>query len=243
MYIYDSQNMIPERIKEAETILKKIKVKHAFITGSFLYEKEYEDIDLFIISRSKKIKEYDKHWGKELTGNPDVAVQIIDFNTLHSLFYHSISKSCVSKNTLPKKALKQTMSHYWDIINVTVPEILNNKKNFRKFIRSYVITTHYIKYNKILTSYELRKKIFQYKDYISVLDEIFSDTPEIFRKNLKKTYIKRLFYEWAGQYKRFFEDSGQRYLYLICQKIYRGVINGGTSRVQKYNHWNDFAKI
>ena len=54
MFIYDSQNMIPKRIKIAEELLNQIPAKHCFITGSFLYKEKFKDIDIFIISRSKK---------------------------------------------------------------------------------------------------------------------------------------------------------------------------------------------
>ena len=56
MIIYNpSNNMIlKERIDEAQKILDEIPAKSVFITGSFLFSEKYRDIDVFIITRSKK---------------------------------------------------------------------------------------------------------------------------------------------------------------------------------------------
>jgi len=46
-------HMIPGRVEEAKKILKGLN-KPAFISGTFLFSKEYTDIDIFIISPKKK---------------------------------------------------------------------------------------------------------------------------------------------------------------------------------------------
>ncbi len=45
-------HMIPERIEKAKKILKEIN-KPAFISGSFLYAHEYNDIDIFVIAKKR----------------------------------------------------------------------------------------------------------------------------------------------------------------------------------------------
>ena len=54
MIIYNPQDFdfIPKRLSEAESILSSIPVKYCFITGSFLYKINYNDIDIFVVSRS-----------------------------------------------------------------------------------------------------------------------------------------------------------------------------------------------
>ena len=62
MIIYNPQNerMIKERIERAEALLNQVPAKYCFITGSFLYKEKYNDIDVFVISRTKKeIKDKD----------------------------------------------------------------------------------------------------------------------------------------------------------------------------------------
>src|SRR3989338_7656840 len=106
MIIYSPHNekLINERLKEAEDLLAQVPTKYCFITGSFLYKEKYKDIDVFVVTRSKK----------ELTlKNKKVKITTIDFNDLYSLFYHSISKSCIAKSILPAKQLKVTLTDYW----------------------------------------------------------------------------------------------------------------------------------
>jgi hypothetical protein len=52
-YIH-GEGMIPERVEQAKEILQKLKPKKAFISGSFLYKKDYEDVDIYVISRKRK---------------------------------------------------------------------------------------------------------------------------------------------------------------------------------------------
>ena len=82
MIIYnpDNEKIIAQRLKQAEDILNKIPAKYCFISGSFLYKENYKDIDVFIISRSKK---------KFKSENKKTKITVIDFNDLYSLFYHS----------------------------------------------------------------------------------------------------------------------------------------------------------
>lgn len=134
MIIYNPHDKVLDasRLKQAEAILSSIPAKHCFITGSFLHKERYNDIDVFVISRSKKeIAVKDKK----------VKVTVVDFNSMHSLFFHSISKSCVSKSILPRKDLKVTLADYWGVVNEAVPSLLNRKKGFEKVVRFLVLYT------------------------------------------------------------------------------------------------------
>jgi len=203
--------MLKERIKEAEAILESIPHKYCFITGSFLFKEKYKDIDVFVITRSKKeIK----------LKNKSINMQKIDFNDLYSLFYHSISKSCIAKEILPKKPLKVTISDYWEIINETVPSMLNEKRRYKKEIRYLILYSEYLQKNKILSSNELAKNISKFNRYKEVLTYIKKVAPRIFVQKLSKGYIKRYFYSWASAYKDMIEkyDSHQ-YLYNLTHTI------------------------
>ena len=88
MIIYNPSHGViaKERIKAAEALLDSIPAKYCFITGSFLYKEKYNDIDIFVITRSKK----------ELPiNNKKMNITIIDFNDLYSIFYHSASRNCI----------------------------------------------------------------------------------------------------------------------------------------------------
>ena len=210
VYNPNNTNIVNERLEKCRDILLSIPIKYCFITGSFLYKKDYKDIDVFVISRTKKeIK----------TDNPKVNIIKIDFNDLYSLFYHSVSKSCIAKNILPKRQLKITLADYWNIINEAVPSVLNNKKAFYKEIRFVVLYTEYLKKGQIIDSFGLMKKISKFNNYKEFLNYLSENVPEIIAKHIKRSYVKRYFYTYAGSYKDLFEYDSHRYLYDLAHKI------------------------
>lgn len=214
MIIYNPHNekIITERIKQAKELLEQIPAKHGFITGSFLYKQDYKDIDIFVISRTTKKLNVD---------HKKVKITAIDFNDLYSLFYHSISKSCISKNILPTKPLKVTLADYWHIINEAVPTILNKKDKYHKDIRFLILYTEYFRTGEILDTYQLNKKISSFKNYGDILDYVKENVPKIMVKKRKKSYLKRFFYTQAGFYKDLIEYDAQQFLYNLTHKVTR----------------------
>jgi hypothetical protein len=209
MIIYNPDHMIPERIKEAEKILDKLPYRYCFITGTFLYNKTYGDVDVFVITRSKRKIELEKR----------IKISFIDFNDLHSLFYHSITSMCVAKEILPRKELRTTVADYWSIINETVPTLINDKNDFRKAIRSLVLNTEFLENDRILNSYELRNKVNSFTSYIGVLEYIKTHAPLAVKHTVKKSYIRRYFYTQAGFHRQNIKYPGQKDLYDLSHAI------------------------
>lgn len=264
MIIYNphDESIIQERIKHVNNILNKLPFKHCFISGSFLYKEKYKDIDIFIITRAeKKIKNYlktdnkirtedklrtnnkIKANNKPITENiPDdikdynkAKINVIDFNDLYSLFYHSVSKSCISKNILPQRPLKATLSDYWAVINEAVPTLLNQKTTYHKDVRSLVLYTEYFKTGNVLDTFQLNKKIMQFKDYKQIIDYIQNELPLIIqtksiqakkKKSYQKSYLKKFFYTQAGFYKDMLSYKAQKFLYNLTHSILKGVAYG-----------------
>ncbi len=219
MIIYNpsSENIISERIKQAEAILSHIPAKYCFISGSFLYKERYKDIDLFVVSRTKKeLKSSDRK----------VKITFLDFNDLYSLFYHSISKSCFAKNILPQKPLKVTISDYWQIINEAIPTLLNQKDKFHKNVRFLILYTEYFKSGEILDSFQLSQKILSFKDYQEIIHYVRNKVPAIIQKQSKPSYAKRFFYTQAGYYKEHQEYAAQKFLYALTHQVARASARG-----------------
>ena len=219
MIIYNPhhQDFQNNRIKEAEEILNQISSKYCFITGSFLYKKNYNDIDVFIVSRSKK---------PFISKNGKVNITIIDFNNLSSLFYHSIAKSCLAKNLLPTRPLKVTLTDYWQVINEAIPTILNQKDKYHKDIRFLILYTHYYKTGEILDTFQLSQKIHSFGDYTQILNYVKREVPLIIAKKAKVSYAKRFFYTQASHYKELTEYKAQDFLYNLTHEITRGLAHG-----------------
>lgn len=219
MIIYNPHNekIMQKRIKLAEEILNQIPAKYCFITGSFLYKEKYKDIDIFIISRTKK---------RMNINNKKAKINIIDFNDLYSLFYHSISKSCIAKNILPTKPLKVTISDYWQVINEAVPMLLNQKNLFHKNIRFLILYIEYFRTSEVLDTFQLAQKINEFKGYKKVIEYAENQIQESIIKNTKNSYAKRFFYTQAGYYKDLREYEAQNFLYKLSHDIVRGFTNG-----------------
>jgi len=189
MYVYSPERILPARIKEAERILGKVRAKHAFITGSFLYRRAYKDIDLFVVTRSKR--------DFSMEG---VDVHVIHPNRLSSLFYHSASKLCVSKSILPRPKVRTTMSDYFDLLNsrlTPVDNIMDRDKEFR----DAVLATIYHAEARILDSEEL--KSYRFHTHESFESFILAKAPAAFRDNMRPAYRRRFF---AG-FKAYYADA------------------------------------
>lgn len=214
----ENTSLIQKRLPLIEKIFKKIPAKYVFISGSFLYKEKYNDIDVFVVSRNKSLQ--------KLNLDKKINLQIIDFNQLHSLFYHSVSKSCIAKNFLPKKDLKVTISRYWMWINESVPNFHNQPDWIEKDSRSLIMYTEYLKNGKILSSEELTKKCKELKNLRKILDYINNEVPFVINKSIKKSYLKRFFYTIAGFCKENLEYDTEQFLLDLVHKITRGEING-----------------
>ncbi|MDO8642898.1 MAG: hypothetical protein Q7R76_04960 [Candidatus Woesearchaeota archaeon] len=219
MIIYNPHNedIIKERIEQAEAILHGIPAKYCFITGSFLYKESYKDIDVFVLSRTQK---------KLKSTNKKVKITVLDFNDLYSLLYHSVSKSCIAKNILPKKPLKVTMSDYWNVINEAVPTLLNKKEKFHKNVRFLVLYTEYFKTGAIFDTFELAQKINSFRNYKEILEYIKTEVPKVIGKGAKPSYLKRFFYTQAGYYRDLCEYDAQNFLYTLTHEAAHGVVHG-----------------
>lgn len=219
MIIYNPHDamLIKQRITQAKDIFEQLPAKYCFISGSFLYKKKYNDLDIFVITRSAK---------QHAVSHPDAQITVLDFNELHGLFYHSIAKSCVAKNLLPTKPLKVTLADYWGVINEAIPTLFNEKDNFRKVIRSLVLYTEFFKSGIILDSLQLQHKISSFNNYTSVLEYIQSEIPLAIQQQRKPSYLKRFFYTQAGQYKKLSRYIAHRFLYQLTQSITEGLHHG-----------------
>ncbi|MEK6969286.1 MAG: hypothetical protein AABW48_02565 [Nanoarchaeota archaeon] len=237
MIIYNPHDepLLKERIEDAENLLDLIPAKYCFITGSFIYKTEYKDIDIFVITRSKKNITFKNKLRRGR--NPPVCqkfkrllkkakITIIDFNDLYSLFYHSISKSCIAKNIIPKKPLKVTLSDYWQVINEAIPSLLNQKNKYHKEVRFLILYTEYFKTGEILDTVQLNKKINQFKDYTEIISYVKTEMPLIITKHTKPSYAKRFFYTQAGYYKELLAYKAQSFLYELTHEAVRGFAHG-----------------
>lgn len=136
--------MIPERVERAKEILKELNYENAFISGSFLFKRDYGDIDIYVIGRTRK--QY--HLGKRQF------IFITEKELKTPLFF---SAAVYSVSTFPVKVKpiikKVKISEIMFTYQVSINEILDNddQKTLRHLLFYYYL---YVK-KKIVDSHAL----------------------------------------------------------------------------------------
>ncbi len=141
------KNMIPERIEQAKHILKELNKEKAFISGSFLFAKDYDDIDIFIVGKRRKHKQDGKkHF-----------MYITEKNLTHPIYF-----SCLlySVSTFPAGKIIPLIKRpeYGELVMVyerAINEILDNddQKMVRDLLFEYTLQIK----KEILDSFSLDK--------------------------------------------------------------------------------------
>ena len=170
--IKGKEYILSQRIDPALKILNQMKQKHKnqkiLLTGSFLFQLDYNDIDIFIFSKYHK---EDYHWKK---------VQVIFFpeSALNSLFFCSVQQISISNFTfdIPSKfhfKLVDLLKAYELVVN----EILG-KEDYQKTLRTFILLSEYLSKEVILNPqqlYHLKKK-FMGKNNLKFLSRYFIDS-------------------------------------------------------------------
>lgn len=141
----NGRQMILERIVKAKQILGKLNNKKAFISGSFLYAKHYNDIDIFIVGNSRKqYREGKKNF-----------IYITESDLQLPLFYSCV-QYCVANHTIKKIKPILKRPAFDEILltyQLTLKEILD--KEDEKTLRSLIFLYHLSVKDDILDSYTL----------------------------------------------------------------------------------------
>ncbi len=149
MNVYGREHMIDERIKAASKLLDRMKHKHKgkkmLLSGSFLFNKKYNDIDVFVFTRYKK-EDYRK--GK-------LHVNFLPEESMDSLFFASLSRISVSNFPITIK----------DDFKVSIDDILNdyemlinsmlNDEDIEKELRDFLLKLEYLGKKVILSPKQL----------------------------------------------------------------------------------------
>jgi len=193
---YMADNRITKSVKILNQIRKKHKNKKIMISGSFLFNKDYNDIDVFIFTKYDK-EDYKK--GK-------IHVNFLPENAFDSLFFSSLSKISISNFSYTKKnefnmGLNNILQSYEFLINSIL-----NKENYQKELRDFLLNIEYISKGVILNTrqlYSLRKKIKSTKivSNIFINAVILGYKKSILGNNLKKYIIdyKRLLKQYKSK--------------------------------------------
>ncbi len=148
-FYVQGEGMIPKRVEEAKEILKGLHKGRAFISGSFLFKEEYQDIDIFIVGRKREQYQQGKKQFIFLTWS-DLAKPI---------FFPSVSY-CVSTFSLAEVKPDLRRTNFEELLlsyEVSINEIIENDD--QKTLR-YILNYYYINVQKrVLNSSVLDKEL------------------------------------------------------------------------------------
>ncbi|MFH1182407.1 MAG: hypothetical protein V1702_05595 [Candidatus Woesearchaeota archaeon] len=139
------------RLEAAVKILRKLEQRHKgkkiIISGSFLFSKEYNDIDAFVFSK----------YGKEDYQRGKVHVTFLPESALDSLFFASISQISVSNfNYAAKGGFTVKLEDALQVYELLVNAILN-KEDYGRNLRDFVLQTEYVSKGVMLNPKQLHE--------------------------------------------------------------------------------------
>lgn len=155
IFVSGAEKIIPERLVVAKKYLsdfsRKFKGHHMFITGSFLYSKKYNDIDVFVVGILEKDDQFVD--GFHIT--------FLTEDVYNSLFFASVKKMCVSNREMESFELKEKVnldkfiSLYQELFN----DLENNFEGVKKIMREFLLQSSFLAHDSLPTSFDLRTQI------------------------------------------------------------------------------------
>lgn len=175
VFVYGKEKIKPDRLKQAYKYLnkfsRKFRNKHVIITGSFLYSQQYNDTDIFVISKYEK---EDYNIGK-------FHINYFTEDVYNSLFFRSIRKLCISNKEMLQYPLKEKVdidtfiSLYQELFN----DLDKNFKGVKSTLREFLLQASFIIKAPIPDSLDLKNEvdnIVKLKNPKEIIKNIFINT-------------------------------------------------------------------
>ncbi len=186
-------DMIPKRVNEAKDILKEIGESRAFISGSFLFSKKYNDIDIYIISkRRRQYHKENRHF-----------IHITE-KDLEKPILQSAARYCVSTFEINiNKPLIKRMKFNDLVVNYETAIVEMLDKEEEKTTRE-VVFEYYLQLKKtVLNSHDLYTKTVDINNSKNKMEIINGMIKELLLKNYSRRYV---YDELVGFVRRLKED-------------------------------------
>lgn len=153
--IYGENKMRKDRVdrgmKYLQRFSRKFKNKHVLISGSFLYSKDYNDIDVFVVSKYDKD---DFKLGK-------FHINYLDEEVYHSLFFSSLQMLCLSNRRIRDTIVteKITLDTFLSLYQELGNDLAGEFKGVDKTLREFLLQAAYIAKRDVPDSAELRHEV------------------------------------------------------------------------------------
>lgn len=177
LYITGHENIIEDRLKEAEKLVREYGTKYGkvFIGGSFLFSKDYNDVDIFIV-REKGYKE--KWEGKH-------HLVLISEKRLEKPIFQSAAKISISTFPIPGKLIKKRpkLSEIMSTYHEAVIECMNREKK-PEMTRHLIFDYYLLCKNHILDPKSLQELVKS-----ASLDNLANYIKELFKTLFSRSYL------------------------------------------------------
>ena len=222
-FISGEESMLNVRKEKAITMLKQIEKNHKntriLLSGSFLYNVHYNDIDVFIISK------YDKEDFRK--GN-------FHFNYLKpdvfgSLFFNSLSKLCISNFKVSFIPIKEeiTLEHIISKYQEVMRNLFEKNNQWLKIdLREFIMYCNYAGNKVVLNSMQLRKtlnNILIRENKEKLIQKLFVNSVLYGFKNRE---MKNLSLNMVASYKSLIKEYNDKKYYATLINSFEEVLDG-----------------
>ena len=214
IYVSGIEHILPERLEAAEKIIHKYKGKYEkmFIAGSFLFSNEYNDIDVYIITK--------KGYREERKNN--LHLIFISEKKLSKPIFQSVAIISVSNFFIPRilKKKRPKLQEIMSIYHEAVIEFLNKEKK-PEMIRNLIFYYNLFCLNKIINSKELQNEIKH-----STLQKINDVAKEILSSLFSKNYLYGGIHWYVDVLENDIKAIEQNKNLIEYKKTYEELLNG-----------------
>ncbi|GEM_PF-3952737 len=174
-YIYGRETILPTRLTEALSLLKKytrkFKNKHIIIMGSFLYNKKYNDIDIIVISKYEKPERF----------IGEVHISYFTPEVYGSLFFASVRQLCISNQEIELQHITEKISvdTFISLYQELLTDLDRHPNSIKSTLRDFVLQAAYLSSLPLPHSKQLNRQtdaLMQAKMPKEVLKNIFIQT-------------------------------------------------------------------
>ncbi len=211
-YYITGKEMIPQRVESARKILDGFSNEKAFISGSYLYNKDSQDIDIFIVGKRHK---------QEHRNNQHLTY-ITEADTQKPLFV-SVLNYCIANFSFTVMPIikREQYGELLFIYQLAVNEILDNddQKTVRRLIFEYYVQTKKI----ILDSFSLHQHFYEIK--IKPTAEKIELINLMFKEMLLTLYSKKYLYSKLVPFIKNIQEMATEYKANANLLIYIDLLN------------------
>jgi len=172
LFIKGKEHILPDRLRQTERLLarfsRKFKNKQVIISGSFLYSKDYNDIDIFVVSK----------YEKEDYKSGAYHINYLSEDSRSSLFFNSIAGLSMSNKKIDALPIdeKGLIDKLISVFQELYDDIDKKRNGAKSTLREFLLLASYLPNQALPDSRQLSievKKVLALKNPKDIIKNIF----------------------------------------------------------------------